>query len=128
MSSNRTRETGINQKAASLKQIGLRLDEICMWLRFQNRPALKVLLEDVLRSKRDRLVYKLTNGSNSAKEIAQAAGVSQPRISQIWARWKELGIIMEEAGVQGRYRHICSLSELGLEIEPSEDKAQAAKV
>lgn len=123
MAKNKMGETGTNQKAASLKEIELRLNEICMWLRFQNRSALKVLLEDVLRSKRDRLVYKLTNGSNSAKEIAQAAGVSQPRISQIWARWKELGIVMELTGVRGRYKHICSPSELGLEIEPSEDKA-----
>ncbi len=123
MVSNRTRETGTDQKGASLKQIELRLDEICMWLRFQNRSALKVLLEDVLRSKRDRLIYELTNGSKSATEIAQAAGVSQPRISQIWAQWKELGIIMELAGDRGRYSHICSLSQLGLEIGSSEDKA-----
>lgn len=122
MANNRTREAGINQTAVSLKRIESRLDEICMWLRFQNRSALKALLDDVLRSKRDRLVYELTNGSKSANEIAQAAGVSQPRISQIWARWKELGIIMELVGAHGRYRHICSLSQLGLEIGSPEDK------
>jgi Cdc6-like AAA superfamily ATPase len=119
MASNKMKETGAEQKEASLKQIELRLEEICMWLRFQNRAALKTLLEDVLRTKRDRMIYELTNGSKSITEIAQAASLSQPRISQIWAQWKELGIIMESAGARGRYRHICSLSQLGLEIGSS---------
>lgn len=123
MVGNRAKETGMEQKTASLRQIELRVDEICMWLRFQNRSALKVLLEDVLHSHRDRLIYELTDGSKSATEIAQAAGVSQPRISQVWARWKELGIVMELPGTRGRYRHICGLGQLGLETSSSGDEA-----
>jgi len=121
MANNRARETNTDQELATLKQIETRLDEICMWLRFQNRTALKVLLQEVLHSKRERLIYELTDGAKSATEIARTVGISQPRVSQVWAQWKELGIIMESVGTGARYRHICSLSQVGLDIESSED-------
>jgi len=115
-------------KQEQLDRIELRLAEICMWMRFQNRETLKELLEQFIRSDRDRHVFELTDGVNSATEIARAAKVSQPRISQIWNSWRPLGIIVEVPGTKGKYKHICSLSELGIktaaisrETEPPRD-------
>lgn len=122
MTTNRARETGTDQQLAALKQIEARLDEICTWLRFQNRSTLQALLKEALRSKRERLIYELTDGTKSATEIARTIGISQPRVSQVWNQWKELGIIMESVGAGARYTHICSLSQVGLDTEPSEDK------
>lgn len=122
MASNRAKETNLDQKTAQLKRIESALDEICMWLRLQNRSQLKGILEDVLRIKRDRIIYDLTNGTKSATDIARAVGVSQPRVSQIWAQWKDVGIIMEPTGPGARYRHICTLKQVGLDIDSVEDK------
>lgn len=122
MARNKAGETGMDPKEARLARIESRLDEICTWLRFQNRSALRTLLEEHLHGDRDRLVYELTNGARSATEIAQAAGVTQPRISQLWSRWKELGVVMEVPSTRGRCRHICSLGELGLEISSSAEQ------
>lgn len=101
-------------KQERLDRIELKLTEICMWMRFQNRETLRGLLQEVLRSDRDRLVFELTDGLSSATEIAKAAKVSQPRISQIWNSWKPLGIVVEVPGTRGKYKHICSLNELGM--------------
>ena len=109
-----TKEEAKDPKQEQLDRIELRLAEICMWMRFQNRETLKELLQEVLRSDRDRLIFELTDGVRSATEIAQAAKVSQPRISQLWNSWKPLGIVVELPGTRGRYRHICSLAELGM--------------
>ena len=101
-------------KEDQLDRIELRLAEICMWLRFQNREALRGLLQEVLRSDRDKLIFELTDGIRSATEIAQAAKVSQPRISQIWNSWKPLGLVVEVPTTKGRWKHICSLAEIGM--------------
>jgi DNA-binding IscR family transcriptional regulator len=85
-----------------------------MWMRFQSRETIRELLQEVICSDRDKLVFELTDGLRSATEIAKAAKVSQPRISQIWNSWKPLGIILEVPGAKGKYKHICSLNELGI--------------
>jgi len=115
-------------KQEQLDRIELRLTEICVWMRFQSREPLRELLQEIIRSDRDRLVFELTDGLRSATEIAKAAKVSQPRISQIWNSWKPLGIIVEVPGTKGKYKHICSLNELGVKTvlpptvgEPSSD-------
>lgn len=123
-----SKEEAKDPKQEQLDRMELRLTEICMWMRFQNRELLRALLLEVLRSDRDRLVFELTDGLSSATEIAKAAKVSQPRISQIWNSWKPLGIVVEVPGTRGKYKHICSLNELGMktalpsiEAEPSSD-------
>lgn len=109
-----SKEETKDPKQEQLDRIELRLTEICTWMRFQNRETLRGLLQEVLRSDRDRLVFELTDGLSSATEIAKAAKVSQPRISQIWNSWKPLGIVVEVPGTRGKYKHICSLNELGM--------------
>lgn len=109
-----SKEQANDPKQEQLDRIELRLTEICMWMRFQNRETLRGLLQEVLRSDRDRLVFELTDGLSSTTEIAKFAKVSQPRISQIWNSWKPLGIVVEVPGTRGKYKHICSLNELGM--------------
>ena len=123
------KEEAKDPKQEQLDRIELRLAEICMWMRFQNRETLRTLLQEVLRSDRDRLIFELTDGVRSATEIAQAAKVSQPRISQIWNSWKPLGIVVEVPSARGRCRHISSLAEIGMktgltstEAEPSSEQ------
>lgn len=123
-----SKEEAKDPKQEQLDRIELRLTEICMWMRFQTRETLRELLQEVLRSDREKLIFELTDGVRSATEIAQAAKVSQPRISQIWNSWKPLGIIVEVPNARGRCKHICSLAELGMktgltsiEAEPSSD-------
>ncbi len=123
------KEEAKDPKQEQLDRIELRLAEICMWMRFQNRETLGKLLQEVLRSDRDRLIFELTDGVRSSTEIAQVVKVSQPRISQLWNSWKPLGIVVEVPSTRGRCRHICSLTELGIktglistEAEPSNEQ------
>lgn len=94
-----------------------KLNEICLWLRFSSRKALRDVVESVLRDDRDRMIYELTNGKNSTTDISKKVGYSQPAISRIWNRWKKVGIVTEVSGIQGRCKVLCTLDELGIELK-----------
>ena len=90
------------------------LVELVNWQRFQNRQALRAVLEELLLTDTDRLIYELTDGKKSQPQIAKAAKVSQPTISYRWKAWRKLGIIYELPEEPGRCRHLASLEALGL--------------
>lgn len=100
------------------------LTEILRWQRFQNRQALRSLLDEVLGSDADRLIYDLTDGKNSQPQIAKAAKVSQPTISYKWKAWRQLGIMYELPEEPGRCRHLASLEALGLKKGQSENATE----
>ena len=100
------------------------LTEIVQWQRFQNRQTLKAVLEEVLLTDTDRVVYDLTDGKNSQPQIAKAAKVSQPTISYKWKAWRKLGIIHEIPEEPGRCRHLASLEALGLRKSEQENATQ----
>src|SRR3990170_3448815 len=93
------------------------LREIVHWQRFQNRQALRAALEEILLSETDRKIYALTDGSRSQPEIAKAAGVSQPTISNKWKAWRTLGIVYELPNEPGRCRHLASLESVGISLK-----------
>ena len=92
------------------------LREMVYWQRFQNRQALRSALEAILVTNTDRKIYSLTDGTKSQPEIAKAAGVSQPTISNKWKSWRTLGIVYELPDEPGRCRHLASLESAGLSI------------
>ncbi len=93
-----------------------KLDEISLWLKFSCRDGLRETVKSVLRDEKDALIYDMTDGVNSTTDISKKVGCSQPTISNIWGRWRKIGIVSEVAGVQGRCRVLSSLEELGLDI------------
>jgi len=99
---------------ADNEQIVSLLEQILLWLRFQNRQYLKTLLSEVLSTGTDRQIYELSDG-RSQPEIAREAGVSQPTVSSRWKGWRSLGIVYELPEQQGRCRHLASLRSLGLD-------------
>ncbi len=91
------------------------LQEIVLWLRFQNRQALRAVLAEVLTTTAERRIYEMTDGLNSQPEIAKHAGVSQPTVSLKWKAWRNLGIVYELPEEPGRCRHLANLRSVGLE-------------
>ena len=96
-------------------QINGALQEIVLWLRFQNRQALRAVLAEVLTTSTDRRIYEMTDGRNAQPEIAKQAGISQPTVSNKWKAWRNLGIVYELPEEPGRCRHLANLRSVGLE-------------
>ena len=89
------------------------LNELVQWARFQNRPALRAAVQEILLTDTDRQIYSLTDGAHSQPEIAKLAKVSQPTVSNKWKSWRKLGIVYELQQEPGRCCHLASLESLG---------------
>ncbi|MEM3429403.1 MAG: hypothetical protein QXL25_07795 [Candidatus Bathyarchaeia archaeon] len=65
------------------------------------------------------LIYELSDGERSTREIATLAGVkSNATVSNYWRKWYKLGIVEPSEEHEGRFKKICSLEEVGLTIPP----------
>lgn len=74
------------------------LEELLAYTRFTARPALAAALEDLLMDPKHFAAYRASDGSRGQKEVADLAGVSQPTVSNLWARWRRLGVVREIGG------------------------------
>jgi hypothetical protein len=113
-----------NPKPAVLdaSDVLVELREQTKWLRFLGLRALAPVLEQQLKSDRERLAYELSDG-RSSEAIGPLAGVSSRSILNWWAKWLSAGIAID-AG-RGRVQRLASLTQLGISVPAK--VAQAAK-
>src|SRR5438874_10718217 len=98
--------TPAEERVASL------LEELVAWTKFAARPAMLAAWESILGDDRHLLAYELSDGSRTQSQVAEAAKLSQPTVSGLWARWRRLGI----ARAQGKtVVHLARPSDLGME-------------
>ena len=109
---------------AKLAEIATTLRELLKWTRFGGMLRLKDILNQTLLTPVEKLVYELSDGNRSTREIARHIGKGHVTIFRYWEKWRKMGII-EPAEREGRYRHICSLEEVGLEVPPLPAKPMA---
>ncbi len=95
------------------------LQEMLRWIRASSFKDVQRLLEEEFKkggevdAKRAN-VYQLSDGTTTSVAIAKAVGVSQPLISTLWKRWRQIGLA-ETAGEGGRQTRRCfSLEDFGL--------------
>lgn len=89
------------------------LSEILKWQKFQGIQLLKTILPNILESKEKKMVYELTDGETTVKEISKKAGVATGTVSAWWNTWLANGIVSKEIS---RYKKIVSLKDIGLLI------------
>lgn len=92
------------------------LREQTRWLRFLGMQQLRPALETTLKSDTHRLVYEMSDGVRTVRQIASLAGVGAATVSRLWGQWSGLGLIVPSTKATGRWRHLISLSDLGLEV------------
>ena len=101
-----------------------KLDELIFWTRFSALPTFRALLMDTLREDVDKLVYELSDGERSTREIAQIVSrggrrIAHATVANMWRKWSLMNLVMP-AGRRGRYRRVVSLESIGIEIPPLE--------
>jgi hypothetical protein len=102
-----------------LKNIEYKLDQLLKWSRFAGLQQLKNLLTQNLTSDRELLVYELSDGERTTREIAALANVrSNATVVGYWRKWSKLGIVEPSQNRQGRFKRFCSLEEVGLTVPP----------
>ncbi len=102
-----------------LKNIESKLDQLLKWSRFAGLQQLRNLLAQNLTSDRELLVYELSDGERTTREIAGLANVrSIATVVVYWRKWSKLGIVEPSQNRQGRFKRFCSLEEVGLTVPP----------
>jgi len=96
------------------------LGELIFWTKLSAMPSIRKTIVDNLRSDTDKLVYELSDGNRSTREIANIISkrgkkISYVTIANMWKKWSILNIVMS-AQRKGRYKKIISLESLGIEV------------
>lgn len=83
--------------------------------------SIKTLLETNLDTKEKRLVYELSDGEKTVREIANLADVNISSISTWSQYWEQIGILTAVRGsdVKGRRKKLFTLASYGIKLENS---------
>jgi hypothetical protein len=109
----------MSEELRVLKNIESKLDQLLMWTRFAGMQQLRTILAQNLTKDLEMLIYELSDGERSTREIAELSGVgSNATVTNYWRKWSRLGIVEPSEIRQGRFRRICSLEEVGLTAPP----------
>ena len=88
------------------------LEELVAWARFQNRAAFVDVVRTVMSDPRHLRAYEATDGSRTQAQVATYAGLGQPTVSGLWARWRRMGLLLGPE----RPKHILRPSDAGIEV------------
>lgn len=109
----------VSEELKTLKSIESKLDQLLRWTRFAGMQQLRTILTQNLTRDVELLIYELSDGERSTREIAALVGIkSHATVANYWKKWSKLGIVEPSEKYPGRFRKICSLEEVGLTVPP----------
>ena len=97
------------------------LREIKYWVKLSGHPVLRRAVHENLRNDESKLVYELSDGNRSTREIVEelkkaGKAITHSTVANMWKRWTAVGIVEPSERYQGRFRKVTSLESLGIEI------------
>ena len=101
-----------------------KIDELIFWSKFSTWTTFVNVLKSTLRDESDKLIYELSDGKRSTREIAQFLTASGRRITHtsvvnLWQKWYSIPIVMPGART-GRFKKVVSLKSAGIGLPPVE--------
>lgn len=114
MKKNETKITEKNLRSSD-QQIKNLLEEILKWTRFQGWQNVKQVLNETLKSEREKSVYQLSDG-RSTNEIAKITNVSSMTVYNYWQKWSKIGLMEPYEKYKGRYKRSFSLEDFGIDF------------
>lgn len=101
-------------------QLSEKLDELIFWTKFSALPTFTALLRNELRSDVDKLIYELSDGERSTREIARLISeggkkVTHTSVANMWQKLSIMNLVMPVRR-KGRYKKAVSLDSIGIKI------------
>jgi hypothetical protein len=114
-----------------LEKILEELKEIKHWIRLSGLPVFRRAAQENLRDEESRIVYELSDGNRSTREIAEELKkmnktLTHATVANMWKRWAILGIVEPSERYQGRFKKVTPLEALG--IETAENKKTGEQI
>jgi len=102
----------------TLNQIALTLKEHLRWARLSGLSHLKTIFEKELKTPEEKMVYELSDGEKSIRDLEKLTGVSRSRVAVLWRKWYNMGIMERSEKYEGkRMKKSFSLSDVGIDVE-----------
>ncbi len=96
------------------------LRELVSVYKLVNKPIVVQRLEEELSDPKQKLIYELSNGERSTREIAEIVGkISHSTIANYWKQWAKKGVMIP-AEREGRHKYAVDLKEYGLDSYETE--------
>lgn len=107
-----------------------KLDELIFWTKFSALPTFRALLMGTLRDDVDKLVYDLSDGERSTRDIARTISrggrnITHVTVANMWKKWSIQNLVIP-AQRKGRYKRAVSLESLGIEIPEIETTSETS--
>ena len=100
------------------------LEEQLRWSKLAGLSQLKTILEQNVKDEKERLVYELSDGEKSIRDLEEITGVSRSKIAILWKKWHRMGIMERSQKYEGkRMKKSFSLQDSGIEVSLPPDKA-----
>jgi hypothetical protein len=116
-----------------------KFDELIFWTKFSAMSTFIPVLRNALRDDIDKLVYELSDGERTTRDIAEIVTKSGRKLGHVtvtnmWEKWQQQNLVIP-AGRKGRFKRVVSLESIGIKIpeqtapsinaeEPEEDKVE----
>ncbi|MGD0405915.1 MAG: hypothetical protein ABSB10_04615 [Candidatus Bathyarchaeia archaeon] len=114
--------------AAKEKTIEL-LEELVKWTKVTSIPQVRDILEKNLKTPKERVLYKFSDGKKTTKELSDISGIYSGDISNLWKKWTREGIA-EQIPSQGgsRGNSLFSLEDFGIDVPSISQKTKSKNV
>jgi hypothetical protein len=102
------------------EELSDKIDELIFWVKYSVWKTLLTDLKVNLKDDVEKLVYELSDGSNSTRDIAQIISksgrqVTHVTVANLWQKWSLVPLVIP-TNRSGRYRKVVSLKTTGIEI------------
>jgi hypothetical protein len=99
-----------------------KIDELTFWTKFSVWTTFTKILIATLSNDVDKVVYELSTGDRSTRDIATIASnngmkITHQTVKNMWQRWSAVPIV-NPAGKQGRFKRVVSLKSMGIPVPP----------
>jgi len=92
------------------------LEEILIWMKYDYHATKEKMLE-ILDTDDKKIVYELSDGERSRRDLTKYVSVSGKTISNWWNDWFDSGLVVQTEKYEGgRYKRLCSLTKMGIRI------------
>lgn len=91
--------------------------EILRWSRITAIALIGEHVVGALTSDTEKLVYNLSDGKNSSRDISsQVKVVSHKTVTNYWKKWARLGVVEPSPFFEGRWQKVIELEQLGIDL------------
>lgn len=108
------------------EELSEKIDELIFWVKYSTWKSFKMDLKVALRDDVDKLVYELSDGKRSTRDIADEISktgrkITHTTVANMWQKWA-LSSLVIPAGRSGRYRKVASLKAVEIQFPTNESK------